>query len=56
MSRNVTVKMAITVDSADERRNSSEYWLNSVTWFMRSGALHDFLVKIDNNGTRVNDV
>jgi hypothetical protein len=52
----VTVKMALTVEGADEGRNASEYWLNNVTWCVRSGALYVLLVKIYKYGTRVNDV
>jgi hypothetical protein len=48
--------MALTVDGADERRNASEYWLHSVTWCMRSGALNVYLMKTDNYDTGVNDV
>lgn len=56
MSGNLKVKMLLTVDGADERRNASEYWLNSVNWCMRSGALNIVLMKADNYGTSVNDV
>lgn len=55
-SENLIVKMALTVDGADERRNASEYWLHSVTWCMRSGALNVYLMKTDNYDTGVNDV
>jgi hypothetical protein len=53
---NLSVKIALSVDGAEERRNASEYWLNSVTWCMRSGALNVGLMKVDNYGTSVNDV
>jgi hypothetical protein len=38
-------------DGADERRNVSEYRLNSVTWRMRIGALNSGLMKTDNVNT-----
>ena len=56
MSGNLTFKMTLTVDGADEHRNASEYWLYSVNWCMRSGALHVGLMKIDNYGASVNVV
>jgi hypothetical protein len=32
----------------DDRRNVSDYWFNSVTWRIRSGALNVASMKVDN--------
>jgi hypothetical protein len=45
---NLTVKMELSEDGNDECQNTSEYWLNSATWGMRSGALNVVLVTTDN--------
>ena len=37
VSENLTVKTELPAGGADERRNSSEYQLNSVAWSIRSG-------------------
>jgi hypothetical protein len=42
------VETRLPEDGADERRNASDYKLNSVTWCMRSGALHAGLIETDN--------
>jgi hypothetical protein len=56
MPGNLTVKMTLTVDGADGRRNVSEYWLNNVTWCMRCDELNGGVMKTDNYGTSVNDI
>jgi hypothetical protein len=40
VSDNLTVKMGLPKNFADEYRNTSEYKLNSVTWSMRSRGLN----------------
>ena len=45
MLQDSTVKTGVSEDGADERRHALQYWLNSVTWCMRSGALNVILMK-----------
>ena len=40
VSENLTVQMELPAGSADERRNASEYQLNSATWNIRKGELN----------------
>jgi hypothetical protein len=40
MLENSTVKKELPVYGAHERRNMSDYWLNSVTWCTRNDALY----------------
>ena len=48
MSENLTVMTGLPEDGADERRNTLECSLNTVTWCLRSGTLKVGLVKTDN--------
>jgi hypothetical protein len=41
----LTIEMALPEERFDERRNASEYYSNSATWFMKNGALSFGLMK-----------
>jgi hypothetical protein len=43
----LTAEMALPEYGVDKHQNTSDYWLNNVTWYMKDGALSEVLIKAE---------